>query len=467
MPLVIEAELLRGTYDAGSLDEREGDEWPPHPARLVSALVAIAAESDRWLDAVRWLEHLEPPAIRASADRFGSTVRESYVPLNAIDKSGSYGRFPARKAGSLQTWRHISPRHPTVRFEWSAEPQSDILAALTEVVAEVPYLGRSSCPVQLRVVDQAVGELAGDEGRWTDVFVPGGMTDSCVVSLPRPGYVDDLLVAYRDGRSAHEVVRRLLQYGRETAEVCPPVHLSPFDPDFIVLPFADNKRVGGGYTMLLTQAIRKALESQLDGGPLVLRGGRPGQERPRHQVLILGLPDVGHRYASGMIAGVAVVLPREIAQADRSAVFRGIAAIEEGEVRAGRLGVVRFEQTLSSLRALDPRRWTRPSSAWTTATPVTADRFVDLGDADSVAELFRKACADVDLPTPVRVIVQRRPMLPGAQQVPARFRRRRSGGSALPSVHARIDFDGEVEGPVVLGNLRRYGLGLFLPEASA
>lgn len=69
MSLTIEVELLAGTYAATQFDDRNAVEWPPHPARLFSAMVAAWADADESADeaeAMRWLEAVGDPTIRCS-----------------------------------------------------------------------------------------------------------------------------------------------------------------------------------------------------------------------------------------------------------------------------------------------------------------------------------------------------------------------------------------------------------------
>jgi len=80
----IEVELLTGRYVATSHSDRRQPEWPPHPARLFSALVAAWAEGDRGEatgEALDWLAACGAPEILASGAeaRVGSVV---YVPGN-------------------------------------------------------------------------------------------------------------------------------------------------------------------------------------------------------------------------------------------------------------------------------------------------------------------------------------------------------------------------------------------------
>jgi CRISPR-associated protein Csb2 len=89
----IRIELLTGRYAATAYNDRENAEWPPHPARLFSALVATwaegqpgSAEGDAELAALQWIEQLPAPVILASsgaavAERNTATV---FVPVNDV-----------------------------------------------------------------------------------------------------------------------------------------------------------------------------------------------------------------------------------------------------------------------------------------------------------------------------------------------------------------------------------------------
>ena len=62
--LAIDVEFLTGRYVATAYSSRVDSEWPPHPARLFSALIAThAAEPDVSLDErgiLEWIETLGP-----------------------------------------------------------------------------------------------------------------------------------------------------------------------------------------------------------------------------------------------------------------------------------------------------------------------------------------------------------------------------------------------------------------------
>ncbi len=83
--LTISIDLLTGRYAATRFDDRNRTEWPPHPGRVFSALVAAWADSDEpdagEREVLEWLETLGPPEICASeaVDRAAVTF---YVPNN-------------------------------------------------------------------------------------------------------------------------------------------------------------------------------------------------------------------------------------------------------------------------------------------------------------------------------------------------------------------------------------------------
>lgn len=89
----IELTCLTGRYVATAYNDRGGAEWPPHPARLFSALVAThcgtlqpPADERR---ALEWLERQAPPAIAASE----ATAREVvtiFVPVNDTTVIGTF-----------------------------------------------------------------------------------------------------------------------------------------------------------------------------------------------------------------------------------------------------------------------------------------------------------------------------------------------------------------------------------------
>lgn len=91
--LALAIELLAGRYAATAYNDRTRVEWPPEPARLFSALVAIWADGDprgeggeAELDALEWLEQQQPPEILASPIEHAGArdVATVFVPVNDV-----------------------------------------------------------------------------------------------------------------------------------------------------------------------------------------------------------------------------------------------------------------------------------------------------------------------------------------------------------------------------------------------
>ena len=100
--LSIEVNFLTGRYVATFHNDRRQPEWPPHPARLFSALVATWADADEpdraEREALEWLEAQGHPAIAASSAVPRSVVSH-FVPVN--DTAVVSGTFQQRKAGKV------------------------------------------------------------------------------------------------------------------------------------------------------------------------------------------------------------------------------------------------------------------------------------------------------------------------------------------------------------------------------
>ncbi len=97
----IEVNFLTGRYVATCHNDRRKPEWPPHPARLFSALVATWADADEPSSAERtvleWLEELGPPDIAADATAARRRVVSHFVPVN--DMAVVSRKWQERRAG--------------------------------------------------------------------------------------------------------------------------------------------------------------------------------------------------------------------------------------------------------------------------------------------------------------------------------------------------------------------------------
>src|SRR3954466_11914979 len=83
--LALGIEFLTGRYVATAYNDRRRAEWPPHPARVFSALVATHFEDPerdpRERDALLWLERQAAPEIHGTEARPRDVV-DVFVPVN-------------------------------------------------------------------------------------------------------------------------------------------------------------------------------------------------------------------------------------------------------------------------------------------------------------------------------------------------------------------------------------------------
>jgi CRISPR-associated protein Csb2 len=266
---------------------------------------------------------------------------------------------------------------------------------------------------------------------------------------------------------------------------------SVFSTSWLVLRRVAGPYLPGTSAVGLARAVRKVLLS-FAGEPIpeLLSGHTPdGRPTTAPHLAVLPLPFVGHPQATGAILGVALVMPNGAADEERKAVYRAIAAWEasarlEDEdapavpVNLGASGQLMLERTEwgTSLSSLRPSTWCGPGATWSSVTPVALDRNPgDLRSRDpevlaaAVAAAqgsIRSACQRIGLPEPANVDI-----LPAAPLAGAAKARQFppypgvEGRVQRVLTHARITFDREVRGPVLLGAGRFVGLGLFRPES--
>ena len=176
----IAVELLCGRYTATQFNDRTRPEWPPHPARLFSAMVAAWADSDEpdpvERSALRWLEQQDPPAIRCSQGR-GRRVVTHFVPVN--DPT-------ALTRGISRTYDAMSQAaHGLQEAEQSGDERSIKRARAAAAKAEAKAIadaaqvgkpsGRESGKVMAAVLE-VLPENRGKQGRTYPTVVPDEST---------------------------------------------------------------------------------------------------------------------------------------------------------------------------------------------------------------------------------------------------------------------------------------------------
>lgn len=578
----IAIELLAGRYTATQFNDRSQAEWPPHPARLYSAMVATWADSDEPAPgeraALRWLEDQGAPFIHCGEDH-RRTVVTHFVPVNDAtaltrDMSSTYlsmesardGLSAARRsddekaakraqsalakatakaatdaaragaptgqetdsvlAGVLsvlpenrgkqgRTYPTVIPAASAVWFAWpDADPSPDDRRALDGLLGRVARIGHSSTLVACRCEDR--------EPPIPVSWLPGGAANETTTRLrvPRSGLIDRLERSFgtHHGEEPRTLPAGMINYHpprKARAQSRVPL----LGGDWYVLGIRGKDLPYATQALSVTRAARNALLVHGDQpSPEILSGhqhvtGHDGPTPPlqRPHLAVVPLLNAGNRHSDGTIFAIALILPRDRAEADGPTVERALrawaatgfelllpasASDRSNRFKLEDIGVDRdgdeteptwLNAALAGRRKTTTREyWCRPASRWLTVTPIALDRFPgnlrspkpatrDRAEAEAAAAVAR-ACVFAGLadePREVKVSIRLDAPLvgvpasptgrptPGLRQFPGY-----QTGNGVPRacVHAEITFPQPVRGPVLLGAGRYLGYGLCLPR---
>lgn len=486
--LAIDVELLFGTIRAGSADDLaitgDGDagEWPPSPARLLAALVAADGTGDRMRATtgaeLALLEQADPPLVVADRElaaeedpavgRTGllrSPQHERFVVVDANVRGSTVQEYPLRRAEAVRRAAVLAPRTPRITYLWpGVRPAPAELEGLRTRAARVGYFGCADSPVRLTVQvidgDAPVEDLNGD-GR--AVWRPED-DGNAFIETPYPGQVDDLDRQFGAFTAGQWVRRAWLPSNRTSYRTPTPKAPAIVTPMPEVLWLNLPRSVAGRHALRLTEALRAATIAHLQD----VRG--PGADLPFEvtghgapttewdQVQFLALPNVGFRHSDGRIHGLAVAIPEGASPALVEDLRAAVSSILTLRLAGGREVPVE-RQAWGANTAAKPGRWRRPSRRFASAFPVVQDRFAKRGPSlDDVA----RWCGQAHLPPPLDARLHPLPFAPGAV-VLRPHEAVRTGRERRPYTHLSMELGAPVRGPVAIGHLRSFGLGLLVP----
>lgn len=173
----IAVELLATRYTATQFNDRSEPEWPPHPARLYSAMVAAWADSDEPDSAERtalhWLENQGAPTIHCGEGHRRSVVTH-YVPVNdATALSRDVSRSTHQSLGAARQAFMEAQRSGDGKAEQRA------LATLTKArakaaadAAKAGALTGRETPSVANGVLEVLPEYRGKQGRTYPTVIP-------------------------------------------------------------------------------------------------------------------------------------------------------------------------------------------------------------------------------------------------------------------------------------------------------
>lgn len=435
--LGVEVNFLTGRYVATWHNDRRCPEWPPHPARLFSALVASWAEDGADEDerrALEWLETQASPSIAAS-DAVSRSVVSHFVPVNDTavlsrawqdrkaarvaaladqlqaelasadgDVTEKAGRLQARLAKEREVEPQVSqvgktpidtalrmlpegrgkqerflpsvtPDEPRVSYVWDATPPPDISEALDRLLQRVTRLGHPSSLVSCRVT-WAVPNLT---------WLPRDDGAEGLRSV-RTGQLAELerLHARHGGNKPRALPHTEVRYGPVLASATPEAAAPDTAGSWVVFEFDhDSRAFPATRCVELASAMRAAiLRYAEDPIPEEISGHQAdGRPTAMPHVAFVPLPYAGFVRADGRLLGMAVSVPDVVSVRASRALYRAVGVWERERSRSLRLtlgprGVVNLKRLRGTTALVSLRRgvWSGPSSRWVSATPIALPR---------------------------------------------------------------------------------------------
>ena len=402
----IEVNFLTGRYVATCFNDRRESEWPPHPARLFSALVAAWAEDGGDAGerlALEWLEAQAPPAITAS-EAVARSALSHFVPVNdaavlprnwherkagrvsnAVDQfreelvaaGGEITKKVERLEAAIARERRVEPQistlgktpataalqmlpdgrgkqerfFPSVRpddarvtYVWSLGPPDALRAALDGLLERVTRLGHSSSLVSCRVTLKPP-EPSRRPGMGT------GESIRCI----RQGQLAELarLHARHNGMRPRTMPYTDVHYTSLSTTSPQEETLTPNTlGTWIVFEFEhDSRAFPAARGVELARTMRAAiLHHTEDPIPEGLSGHRPdGLPTSAPHVAFVPVPYIGFEHADGRLLGIAVVVPDAVSPEAAQALYRAI-GFWEREVGDGPLQLTMGKQGVAHMR---------------------------------------------------------------------------------------------------------------------
>jgi CRISPR-associated protein Csb2 len=474
VPTTIVLTFPLGRYHATPWDRQVNEgavELPPSPWRLLRMLYAVWKTrcpelSDETVHSLL-ADIAAPPTFYIPAYAISHT-RHYYLGDQFAPKGKNPQILPQRIESdkTLDAFAVFGPEDQLAAV-WPVELEPDKRDALRRIARSIPYFGRADS-ICTGTVETDWAPRGHAIWKPLDVVehVDGYAEATSVLAAEIPLVVDSLLARaaeVRRGGLRFPLGSRLVAYGLDRPADTPTTRAIPrlartvtavrFDLLHAVLPPDTDAAI---YTDLLRQAAIKQLGGNPEGTML---GGRTSDNAPmqggKHAHY---LPIIRERRLTGLVVWV----PGGLVDKELSALCDVRALYDyKHRVQVRVSGIGAMEQIAPELVG--------PARTWRAVTPFTPSRYPKK-NRDEWSNFVRNEiqrelsvrghtpAADVEfIDRPWTAYVRHRSS--------ARLRRdKRQGQAHLPAEFLRLRFSQPVHGPLTLGWLSHFGLGLFMPE---
>jgi len=471
MNLILEIEFLTGVCRAARSPSDPTPNWPPQPDRVFSALVSawgVRGELPDERAALEWLERQESPKIQAS-DQYARTAPDVYVPPNDVKI------LPDQRLGKARRFPVARPEDPNVELIWSKVPETTVLDSLNAVASCIGYIGHSSSLTRCR--------FSASNGKVTK------RKPTLARRQIYPGRLVELEKAYHV-RPEHPNI------SPGTPIVRQPRLEQRSSPDWLVLEVIGGEIPDIRASALVCRLLRQALMAgyrragQGDTIPEIVSGHTPdGTPTRKSHLSVVPMTFVGSRYADGHVLGFALIPPPGVSLLKLDgfrAAFETVAHYctkmqrrvlsLQGMPLSGRLDLAPAPDNKDGKRSLSPDPYLMAARCWASVTPIVLDRHLKASRDDAeIRKLVANACTNAGLPQPdpEQILITKHSAVRGAPaawpsrgeppwtrwKVPKPLESRRL-------IHAVINFQQDLSGPVLIGAGRFTGLGLCRPMES-
>lgn len=498
------------------LADYQGREWPPSPARLFKAFVAVSRHGvpgARIADvdaALRWLEAQDAPILLAAGASESWPRLRRFVPNNsAIDPKTGEPEWPTRRASKegefIRGWRVEPPCE--VAYAWLVDEHRREINVLQSIARRVPSLGKGEDFIVARA------ECTDDLPAGLIRYEPAVRSSTFTLEVPQSGCLTVCEEMFRQ-RAAdpgwnriHELPTmgtRLEPYAvhlERPESVRPPIAIfglwaggrrRPFDARLLRVPVGQCRHLlsvalGDAVSEMSSDAIER--EGLLRTGQGLICGHAPnGGKIEGPHVAVAALPSVLGPYPDGRVRRLALI---GFGCMDPTGfrLFETVVAhlhdrelIDDGK----RTGIVLRRETDPGWLSL----LTSAATEWESVSPVVLDRpefmrkdWKELGyasrrraalggDPTAASELgrslaarrenlIREALDRLGLGHVLDIQWTRAPWRTGLY--PADQYRTNSYLRASPRLHIRVTLPSPVAGPLLVGRGRYVGLGLLRP----
>jgi CRISPR-associated protein Csb2 len=462
-----------GRYHATPWDRNVNEgvaDWPPSPWRLLRALFAIWKQRCTHLtegDVTAVLSALAVPP-RYLLPEFMLAHTRHFYPGPSGERVKTFDPYVSMERGGQ------------LSVQWPVDFDSTSAAVLQELLEALTYVGRADALVEARMVDEChASQSSPGSSSATDAWISpiaddDARSDGLRVLCPvLPLDLRALTARPSDLRRQRLPIppgSRWVEY-RRPVPAEPTVVPRPAAPRFVdAIRFAITAEVSGGThslssrfaTVALADALRACCMSKygdrFGGGVSALLAGKEPDGTPlggRHEHAHY-LAFTAERGEPRFVDTMVVWVPRgldgdELAAVAQQHVLRAWRQIQD--VARRRLGV----EAIGTIETVAPEI-VGPARRWRTATPYAPARH----GKRSIEELLRddvgRELAYRGLPVPREVRV-----VSGEWLSFRRHRMKERIDDARRAYGVEILFDDAVAGPIVLGQLSHFGLGLFRP----